>query len=155
MDKILTVQNQLKSLGNLHDSKPAASRLSGYLSQVTPAQVSINNLQIDFGGQKMTITGTANTLASVNQYVDTLKFTTFSSGGGDAQPAFTDVVLTSFALTQHEADYTVSFTYSPDIFNITKELKLTVPNKVTTRSELEQPSDLFKLPVDNPSGSTR
>ena len=36
ISKILTVQNQLNSLTNLHNSKPAVSRLFPYLAQLVP-----------------------------------------------------------------------------------------------------------------------
>lgn len=157
LNKILTVQNQLGSLTDLHDAKPAASRLTTYLSQITPLKASISNLNVDFTQNQMTITGTANSLATVNQYVDTLKFTTYKTADSDGSTnAFSDVVLGSFGLTQHEADYTITLTYDPVIFDITQDVTLTVPNKVTTRSEVEQPTDLFKLPVDKvDSGETR
>jgi Tfp pilus assembly protein PilN len=155
LNKILTVQNQLKSLSGLHAAKPAASRLNDYLSQVTPNQASINNLTVDFTQHQVTITGTADSLATVNQYVDTLKFTTYTVKGEDgSQNAFSDVVLSSFGLTKDEADYTITLTYNPDIFDITKDVSLTVPpHKITTRSEVEQPADLFKLPIDTPANA--
>ena len=155
LNKILTVQNQLNSLTGLHKTKPAASRLTAFLTQITPAKASISNYNVDFNVHNMTIAGTADALATINQYVDTLKFTTYTAGDTTPTSAFSDVVLTSFGLTQHEADYTITLNYDPKIFDITEDVKLTVPNKVTTRSELEQPTDLFKLPVDKPTGSTR
>lgn len=187
LNKILTVQNQLKSLTGLHDTKPAVSRLASYLGQVTPTAVAINNLKVDYTQKTIDITGTADSLAAVNQYVDTLKFTKYclakddqatvcdatvtdsntgkqkpldcadpkNNDNTDCKAAFSSVVLTTFGLTEHEADYEVTLAYDPAIFDITKNIKLTVPNTVTTRSELEQPDDLFKLPIDNPSGSKR
>jgi len=154
LSKILTVQNQLGALTNLHNSKPSVTRLADFLGQITPTQAAINNLSVDFGQHTLTITGTADTLATVNQYVDTLKFTTFTAGGSDSKSAFSSVVLTSFGLTQHEADYTLNLNYDQTIFDITQDVKLTVPNKVTTRSEVEQPADLFKLPIDKTTTNT-
>lgn len=154
LNKILTIQNQLSSLTTLHQGKPAVSRLGDYLSETTPANANINNLTIDFNQHQMTITGTADSLATVNQYVDTLKFTTYSDDSTKNQPAFSNVVLSSFGVTQHEADYTITLSYDPNIFDITQNVKLTVPpNKVTTRSALEQPTNLFKLPIDKPAGT--
>ncbi len=154
IDKILTVQNQLESLTALHSQKPATSRLFSYLNQVTPAQVDINNLTADFTTQTVTITGTADALSSVNKYVDTLKFTTYTTKDvSTAKPAFSNVVLTSFGLagastngTQsnaHPASYTITLNYDPAIFDITQEVALSVPNLISTRSET-QPTDLFK-----------
>jgi len=154
LSKILTVQNQLGALTTLHNTKPSVNRLADFLGQITPTQAAINNLSVDFGQYTMTITGTADTLATVNQYVDTLKFTTFTVGNSDSKNAFSSVVLTSFGLTQHEADYTINLNYDQTIFDITQNVKLIVPNKVTTRSEVEQPTDLFKLPIDKATTNT-
>ncbi|HTB48997.1 MAG TPA: PilN domain-containing protein [Verrucomicrobiae bacterium] len=152
--KILTVQNQLESLTALHAAKPAASRLfDSYLNELTPAQVSISSFNIDFTKQTMTITGTADALSSVNQYVDTLKYTTYTSGDSStAKPAFSNVVLSNFGLntgtkdTTQAATYTITLAYDPNIFDITQSVNLSVPHLVTTRSELDQPTDLFKAP---------
>ncbi len=44
LDKILTIQNQLVSLPELHAKKPAVSRLFTYIQQVTPVGVEISTL---------------------------------------------------------------------------------------------------------------
>lgn len=158
--KILTVQNQLESLTSLHDAKPTASRVFDYLNQVTPSQVDISSFTIDFTQQTITITGTTDSLSSVNQYVDTLKFTNYTSATNTtATPAFNNVVLSSFGIDTSDqsgqsgqnTDYTILMSYDKNIFDITQKIKLTVPSKVTTRSELEQPTDLFKTTTPTPS----
>ncbi|HEX5744354.1 MAG TPA: PilN domain-containing protein, partial [Candidatus Saccharimonadales bacterium] len=134
--KVLTVQNQLSSLPALHDSAPATSRLFGYLNQITPVTVNITDYSVDFAEHTMSITGTSASLASVNQYVDTLKNTSYTSDGGeDSQPAFSDVVLSNFSLntdTQsigsgQAANYTIDMAYDENIFDITQKVKLSVP----------------------------
>jgi hypothetical protein len=163
INKILTVQNQLKSLTGLHDSKPAAPRLFDYLNQVTPAQVNITDLLVDYTKQTATITGTADALSNVNKYADTLKFTTYNPGDNSSAKAFSNVVLSNFSLssdntTGRPANYTINLVYDKNIFDITKSVKLSVPNLTTTRSALEKPTDLFQAvpaavnPV-NPKGS--
>lgn len=160
ISKILTVQNQLGSLTALHASKPAASRLFDYLNQLTPAQVSINNFNVDFTQQTATITGDADALASVNKYVDTLKFTTYTTTLS-TQPtkAFSNVVLSSFALATNAqnskpATYTITIAYDRNIFDISQQVKLSVPNLITTRAAIGQPSDLFQAsPTTNPKGN--
>lgn len=153
IDKILTVQNQLQSLTALHDAKPAASRLFGYLNDLTPAQISITNFSTDFTQQTATITGTADALSSVNKYVDTLKFTTYTSSMvPTATKAFKGVVLSSFGLTAvhdvHDpngaATFTINTAYDKNIFDTTQQVKLAIPSLTTTRSEIDKPSDLFK-----------
>lgn len=150
INRILTVQNQLESLTQLHDGKPAASRLFGYLNQVTPTQVSINNFATDFTTQTATITGSADALSSVNTYVDTLKFTKYTTDTvTDPAPAFSNVVLTSFGVSSggsgKTATYTITLTYDKTIFDITQNVQLKVPsNATTTRSELNSANNLFE-----------
>lgn len=155
INKILTVQNQLQSLTALHEQKPAVSNLFSYLNQVTPTQVDITNFNVDFTANTMSITGTADSLGAVNKYVDTLKFTKFSVVDGEdnsqSKAAFNNVVLSSFGVGANSsgknrtATYTVTFAYDPAIFDVGKEIKLSVPNLTTTRSAIEQPeADLFQ-----------
>jgi Tfp pilus assembly protein PilN len=152
IDKILTVQNQLGSLTALHAAEPSASRLFDYLNQVTPSSASITDFTIDFTKQTATITGTADSLSNVNKYVDTLKFTKYTTDANTAStPAFSNIVLSSFSLggvgTQdpsQTASYSITLSYDKNIFDIAQKITLTVPNLVTTRLQLDQPTDLFK-----------
>jgi hypothetical protein len=161
INKILTVQNQLESLPGLHSTKPSASRMFEYLNSVTPSDISLGSLDIDFINYEINITGSAPSLAGVNKYIDTLKFTTFTSeessaeapsaesSPGDKLPAFSNVVLTGFSLgtdTQQssKATYIITLSYDPLIFDITKTVKLSVPNRITTRSAISQPTELFQ-----------
>ena len=152
IEKMLTVQNQLQSLPALHAAKPAAARLFDYLNQLTPANVAITDFTIDFGKQTIAITGTSANLVNVNQYVDTLKYTTYTTGSNsNAQNAFSNVVMSSFGLntdTQNAgqaATYTINMSYDKTIFDITQDTKLTVPSVTTTRLTTGvQASDLFQ-----------
>jgi Tfp pilus assembly protein PilN len=150
INKILTVQNQLGSLTNLHAGKPAANRLFDYLNSLTPSQVAITNFRIDFTQQTITVTGTADALASVNKYVDTLKFTTYTSDkAADSAKAFSNVVLSSFGIATGDtsgkpAAFTVTFSYDKNIFDVSQDVKLNIPNSTTTRADLDKPSDLFE-----------
>jgi hypothetical protein len=160
--KILTVQNQLESLTSLHEAKPAMTRLFDYLNQVTPANISINNFTVDLTAQTAVITGGADSLSSINQYVDSLKFTSYKADDGSGAAAFGNIVLTSWGLnstqsqSQKAASYTISLNYDPKIFDITTPVKLTVPKQTTTRSEVNTPPDLFQaVPVSSTaSGSS-
>lgn len=157
INRILTVQNQLESLTALHAAKPAASRLFSYLDQVTPAQIDINDFTIDFTQQTATITGTADALSSVNQYIDTLKFTTYTTGSNTtATKAFSNIVLSSFGLGSgggNKANYSITLSYDKNIFDTTQTVTLSVPQLVTTRSELNQPTDLFKAAPTTTTGT--
>lgn len=162
INKILTVQNQLNSLTGLHASKPSASRLFGYLNQVTPTQVDITSLSVDFTTQTVTISGTTDAISSVNKYIDTLKFTTFKADGETPVKAFSNVVMSSFGVAtatagnSHTASYSATFIYDPAIFDNTKKIKLIVPSLTTTRSSVDQPNVLFQeAPTPSPDASVK
>ena len=149
LNKILTIQNQLNSLPDLHQKKPAAAQVFAYVKQVTPASVSVANIQIDFDAGTMSITGSANSIGSVNTFVDTLKFTTYTADGGSSTNAFSEVVLTNFGRDDKGASYQINLKFDPIIFDNTKQVTLTVPKgKITTRSETEKPDALFQ-PLSN------
>ena len=165
ISKILTVQNQLGSLTNLHSAKPAVDRFFGFLNQVTPDKVDITNVSVDFTTQTINITGTADALNMVNKYVDTLKFTTYSDGNGAKdQKAFSNVVLANFSITTatsssgaatstKPASYSITLQYDPKILNITQTETLSVPKLTTTRSNSDSPTDLFNNSSNNGGGN--
>jgi hypothetical protein len=163
ISKVLTVQNQLNSLTGLHSTKPAVYNLfNSYLNELTPPNVVISTLDVNFAGgaaadtgatnDSMIITGSSTDLATVDQYIDTLKFTTFKAATGSSisQKAFSGVVLSDFGInpTPQSADeavsYTINVNFNPAIFSITAPVTLTVPSQITTRSDLEDPGVLFK-----------
>ncbi len=146
LTKMLTVQNQLKALPQLHEGKPVVNRLFGYITQSTPTAASISRLNADFALQTLTMSGSADTLETVNTFVDTLKFTTYHTERDKKteKTAFSNVVLTAFARDSKGASYTITFKFDPVIFSELDEVTLTVPKKVTTRSQTEQPSALFQ-----------
>jgi hypothetical protein len=146
LTKMLTVQNQLRALPELHGDKAMASKLFDYISQSTPAAASISRLNVDFALQTMSISGSAETLEVINVFADTLKFTTYhtESAPKDEKQAFSSVVLSSFGRDSQGAAYTITLSFDPAIFSEAEEIKLTVPNKVTTRSQTEQPAALFQ-----------
>jgi Tfp pilus assembly protein PilN len=151
LDKILTIQNQLQSLPALHDKKPVASRAFGYLSQVTPAKVNIATMKIDFTNNTIDFSGSADSLATVNQFVDTLKFTNYQKDKEETKsPAFSEVVLASFGRDDKGASYSIKLKFDPVIFDGTVDTKLVVPKQITTRSETEKPEFLFQ-PLSNSS----
>ena len=146
IDKIITVQNQLQSLPALHSAKPAATRLFGYLSQITPINVTISNVNVDFTANTFTITGQAADLFAVNTFVDTLKFTTYAQNDDPTGPknAFSKVVLGGFAANDKDATYQITLSYDTAIFDNQNAVALTVPKTVTTRAGSNQPSALFE-----------
>ncbi len=159
IDKILTIQNQLKSLPGLHDQKVISSRLVDYLTQLTPNQATVSDVNIDFEASTISIQGNAASLATVNKFVDTLKFTEYevNEEEGASGKAFSDVVLQSFPVASGgrgagTASYQIDLVFDPAIFKFVKDIKedrdtavtLKVPNIISTRSETEKPSNLFE-----------
>lgn len=145
LTKILTVQNQLGALTDLHDEKVVASRLLDYLTQVTPAKASIAKLSTDYAESTMTITGSADSLNTVNIYTDTLKFTKYAtSSGGEEKYAFSDVVLQTFARDSKTTTYEIVLKFDPLIFNNSEQIALKVPKIITTRSETDKPAEVFQ-----------
>jgi len=146
LSKMLTVQNQLRALPSLHEQKPIASRLFGYVSAFTPAAVSVSHLSVNFSEKAITLSGSADSLETVNTFTDTLKFATYTTkkAPNDEKLAFSDVVLSTFSRDSKGATYTITFKFDPVIFTETEDVTLTVPNRITTRSQIEQPAALFK-----------
>ena len=129
LSEILTVQNQLNTLTALHDGKPAASRLFDYITQLTPAQASLNKLTVDFTGNTMSIGGTAPSLDTVSLYTDTLKATHYTTDKNTNQTAaFSNVVLTNFARDDKGATFTITLSFDPVIFQGTSAVTLIVPS---------------------------
>lgn len=145
LNRILTVQNQLRNLPALHNSKPVATRLFGYIGQVTPAKVTIAKVETNFTDNTINLTGAADSINTINTFVDTLKFTTYKTKDAETQTrAFSSVVLSSFGRDDKGASYSISFKYDPAIFSSESDVIMTVPKQITTRSETEKPTDLFQ-----------
>lgn len=152
LSKILTVQNQLQALTALHNNKPVASRLFDYIKQVTPSVANISQLSVDFSQNTINITGAASSLDIVNTYADTLKFTTYKQASGSTANAFSNVVLSQFNRDKSGATFTITASFDPVIFSSANSVNLTVPNIISTRSAVDQPTDLFQNGAT--SGST-
>lgn len=128
LDKILTVQNQLNTLTDLHNQKPVASRLFTYIAQVTPGQAALNKLTIDYTAGTLTFGGSAPSLDVVSAYTDTLKATQYKVSGDSTTPkAFSNVVLSDFGRDDEGATFTITLSFDPAIFDTSKDVTLIVP----------------------------
>lgn len=158
INKILTVQSQLNSLLSLHQNKHVVSRLYQYLPQTTPSNVCMANFEMDTTTNTITIGGTTDSQKSVNTFIDTLKFTTYSLDGQDTKKkAFPSVIESQFGLSGDfgasstkcagkpaTANYQLTIQYEPLLFTNTNKVALNVPaGLVTTRSVLDDPNTLF------------
>lgn len=170
LDKVLTVQNQLGHLSELHSSKPATTRVKQFVGQVTPANASFSKIEVNFVDNKIIFTGSADSLKTVNQFADTLKFTKFMAetteeaegspepqGGSEEESkpemkhAFSQVVVTEFGRDEKGASYQIELAFDPQIFDNKLKVTLDVPKIVTTRSLVAKPDQLFQ-PLKDPEG---
>lgn len=156
--KILTIQNQLNSLPGMHKQKPVASRTLGYIQQLTPQNASISLLTVNYTDQTIKIEGSADSLATVNTFADTIKFTKYTtkttdtaSQVSDPKLAFSEVVLANFAVVNDNnkdknkaITYSITLKYDQPIFSSDNEVTLQVAKQITTRSETEKPSAVFQ-----------
>ncbi len=145
LDKILTIQNQLASLPDLHSKKTVTSRLLNYIQQVTPASpaVYISKLELDFSTNTLVITGSSDTFATANRYADTLKFASFKTATKEDGKPFSDVV-TTLTKDESKSSFTITTIIDPLLFAYTESPTLTVPNIISTRSVTESPASVFK-----------
>jgi Tfp pilus assembly protein PilN len=141
--KITTVQNQLQTLVSLHQGKYITSRIFNYLPQVTPSNASIGKLDVDLAATTMIISGNADSQATVNSFIDTLKLTTYKVGTNDSDhKAFPSVVESSFTINQSNVSYALDIQFDAKLFanNLLDSQgkaqipKLTVPKVTNTQS---------------------
>ncbi len=144
LNSVLTIQDQLRALPQLEAQSPKTSRLFGYMSSLVPSNVTVSSLSIDYTKNTIMLSGNADSLATVNQFVDTLKFTTYNTDTVKNAKAFNTVVLSSVTFGSGTASYSISFNFDPILFSSTQNVTLVVPNLTTTRSIIDQPKILFK-----------
>ncbi len=150
LNKILTVQNQLNTLPALESQTPKVSRIFGDLQTLTPINATISTFNADFTQNTITISGSADSLKTVNQYVDILEAAQYSvkyyqGGTKTNQPAFSAVDLSSFSYSNSNnsgqpASYTITMNFDPTLFTSTGHVTIQVPNEVATRSIQDQPN---------------
>ncbi len=149
LNKILTIQNQLNSLPNILSQSPKVSRIFNFMAELTPANATISDLTINLSSNSISINGGADSLNTVNQFVDTLKYAKYNNGSSKNNVPFSSVTLASFSYSSSAssttpAQFTITFNYDPTLFNNTDNIQLVVPNITTTRSILNQPKILFQ-----------
>ena len=148
INSILTIQNQIQTLTSLHQQEPNVTNLATYLNQLIPVSANLSSLSVDFNANTFSMAGDADSLVTVNQLVDIMKFANYSVKGVTGnKPAFSSVILTNFGLTKGRASFTINLSFDPTLFNNNEQVTLNVPTKVTTRSQLDQPITLFNSQV--------
>ena len=166
LNKVLTVQDAVNALPALNKSKPVASRIAEYMSEVTPTNVTLSNLNVSFVTNTMTLTGQANSLADVNLFVDTLKQANYQvNSNSTSLPAFPSVVLTSATYTnsttstnssnQSNASFGISITFDEALFaQGNDQLILNVPSNAAARGSSSNSALFVTPPTSQKSGST-
>lgn len=149
LSQILTVQNQLDELPNLHDAKPTVSRMFDYFTVLVPDEVDLNSLDLRYGKDgadtALEFTGVSEDFKSVNQFADSLKNAQFTSDQFvDSELAFSKVTLETIGKNQDETVFSIIVVVEPEVFQAGQDnLKLTVPSIVSSPSVTERPSNLF------------
>lgn len=160
IDKILTVQSQLNSLSGLHDQKVVSSRMFGYIMSITPSDVSISRIEVDYAASTLSVSGTVESLNIVNKYADSFKFTTLQVADKNDATAFLDpltqeqieelpaafdnVVLESFSRGAEDAEYTLTMAFDPQLFDGKLKTKLTIPKIFTDSPDAKRPEAVFQ-----------
>jgi Tfp pilus assembly protein PilN len=149
VERIITVQNQLQALPALHQNKHVTSRIFTYLPKITPSNVSINQLTLDLTKNTMIISGTTDSQKTINTFIDTLKYATFTAGPQSSPaPAFQQVVESGFSLNAGSVGYTINMQFDPKLFtNSAKDAqgKVITPtisvSNITASGALKDPSN--------------
>jgi len=157
LDKVLTIQNQLDELPKLHQDKAMTSRFFAYLPQLRHDKMFVTSVSIDVVNKSLVVKGETDSIANVNKFVDTLKYTKYSineNGAKTEGQAFSSVVLSNFTIAPgtinvaRSVSFEVAFNYDPVIFKNTagegkpldNTVTLTVPAIISTPSETQKPS---------------
>lgn len=149
LSKILTVQNQINSLARLHDAKILPTRLLSDLEQMTPSSVEMSKLDADFTQGIITIDGAGASVAAINTFADSLKFTKFSVKDEKGTPsekeqAFSEVVVSAINIQEDKSPgFKLTAKYNPKLLAQNQDVALDVPKMITTRSVTEKPGALF------------
>jgi hypothetical protein len=156
VDKYLTIQNQLKSLPDLHSTKGINSRLFSFLGVLNPSapnNVNLSSLQMVNPDKSIIFTGTTANFETLNVFVDTLKNAqvTYKVGGqGDpvSEKIFNLVLIQNSGLAKVGAQSSVSFTvkgiFRESVFSASNtDVVASVPNITTTPSVTQSPKPVF------------
>jgi Tfp pilus assembly protein PilN len=137
IDKMLTVQNQLSLLPDLHKQKPETSRLFDYVRFLSPEQVKVSRLNFDASSESLIFQGTADSLATVNKFVDNIKAARYridSADEDDAQVPFTQVG-TELTGDNELASFKIEMAFDPMIFDNTQDVIMVLKDQTITTKQ--------------------
>ncbi len=160
IDKYLTVQNQLKSLPQLHEDTVAYSRMFGFLKTLNPAapnNIRLASLQVDQETKELAITGASDSFQAFTVFQDTLKnaLVSYKIDGKDQTPTLlfdpASMIVDQQDLTRDAGKQQLSFTmrinyndvaFSPD----STDISLNIPKIETTQSAVNAPDSTNSAP---------
>lgn len=158
INEVLTIQNQLSSIQDLHDQRSMTSRLFDVLSAINPPapnSVRFSSVQLDPEKSVITIEGSAqNGFAATETFRKTVLNTTIDYGVGNetkSEPLTTNVTIgeTSYgeaANGNRVLRFTVSFEYPKGLFdNTLRNIRVITPTSEVdvTDSKNRVPESLF------------
>jgi Tfp pilus assembly protein PilN len=136
---MLTVQNQLEIVPQLHKEKTQMSRLFDYMARLVPADAKIVRLNLDVDRQSMTIIGEATSVAVIDQLVKTLNAARFNNGDIEEGVPFSEIN-TRLSSDDTSASFNIDLKFDTLLFDNTKEVVLTINNQIA----LEQSDQPFQ-----------
>ena len=127
LNKILTVQKQLDLLPGLHEGKPEISRVFEYVTFVTPEQVKVSSLDVNIEAEQIKISGSADSIATVNKFVDNLKAVRYAitSDKNNTDYPYSDVI-TTLSGDNDSASFTISLSFDTKIFDNTADVIMSI-----------------------------
>ena len=137
IDKMLTVQNQLSLLPDLHKQKPETSRLFDYVRFLSPEQVKVSRLNFDASSESLVFQGTADSLATVNKFVDNIKAARYridSADEDDVQVPFTQVG-TELTGDNELASFKIEMAFDPMIFDNSQDVIMVLKDQTITTKQ--------------------
>ena len=139
IDKMLTVQNQLSLLPDLHKQKPETSRLFDYVRFLSPDKVKVSRLNFDATSESLILQGTADSLATVNKFVDNIKAARYRidvNGEEDEIQVPFKQVGTELTGDNELASFKIEMAFDPTIFDNTKDIILILQDQsIRTKPE--------------------
>lgn len=147
IQKVATVQKQLAVLSDLHGEKNASSRLPSFLTKLTPGEVSLNEVQLNFEDNELLISGAGKSVKSVNTFADTLKNAVYSlnSDPAGSMPAFVDVTLSRISTDDEGgASFEIRAEFDADLFSSAEGVNLQVPKITSSSGAATNQSSLFE-----------
>jgi Tfp pilus assembly protein PilN len=157
--KILTIQNQIEDLPQLHQDKFVMTSLFSYISSITPIDIDLVGVEVDpANGLNIVVSGLAVDYPEVNRFADQVKNANFvydpvgEEGETTLDRPFSNVITEFGGFTEENGlEFDITFEFDPIIFLSTDdEARIEVPNIISSPSVTERPGALFNAPPLEP-----